>query len=248
MNIAIVDDAQNEIDNLKSILMDYASIHQLDIKLNCFPSAEKLLADYRPFQYTVIFMDIYMEEMTGIQAAEHIRSVDSDTLLVFLTTSMEHMPDAFRCHAFDYIPKSAGSEQIFRVMDDILKKITVSVPRLTFSSDRKNYSIPYGDIVAIRTSDHYLEITERSGTTYHPRMTFSSVSELLASDNRFLQIIRGVLVNMDYIINFKDGSCYLEGDIHLPINVRNKQKIEQIWKNYVFNKIRHESAERRSDV
>lgn len=122
MNIAIVDDAKEEIDNLKSILMDYASIHQLDIKLHCFSSAEKLLADYRPFQYTVIFMDIYMENMTGIQAAEHIRSVDSETLLIFLTTSTEHMPDAFRCHAFDYIPKSTGQEHIFRVMDDILKK------------------------------------------------------------------------------------------------------------------------------
>lgn len=248
MNIAIVDDAKEEIDNLKSILMDYASIHQLDIKLHCFSSAEQLLEDYRSFQYTAIFMDIYMDQMTGIQAAEHIRSIDSETLLIFLTTSTEHMPDAFRCHAFDYIPKSAGSEHIFHAMDDIFKKITVTVPRLTFSSERQNYSIPYNDIVAICTSDHYLEITEKNGTTYHPRMTFSSVSELLASDARFLQIIRGVLVNMDYIINFKDGSCYLEGDIHLPINVRNKKKIEQIWKNYVFNKIRHEGAERRTDV
>lgn len=154
--------------------------------------------------------------------------MDSDTLLIFLTTSTEHMPDAFRCHAFDYIPKSAGSDHIFRVMDDILKKITVSVPRLTFSSDRKNYSIPYKDIVAIRTSDHYLEITEKNGNTYRPRMTFSSVSTQLASDSRFLQIIRGVLVNMDYIIHFKNGSCYLKGNIQLPINIRNKQKIEQI--------------------
>ena len=248
MNIAIVDDSREEIDNLKSILMDYASIHQLNIKLHCFSSAEEFLEDYQPFQYTVIFMDIYMDKMTGIQAAESIRSVDSDTLLIFLTTSTDHMPDAFRCHAFDYIPKSAGKEHIFRVMDDILKKFTVSVPRLTFSSDRKNYSIPYKDIVAIRTSDHYLEITEKNGNTYHPRMTFSSVNQLLASDSRFLQIIRGVLVNMDYIIHFKNGSCYLEGNIQLPINVRNKQKIEQIWKNYVFNKIRHEGAERSMDT
>lgn len=73
MNIAIVDDNREEIDNLKTILMDYASIHQLNIKLHCFSSAEEFLEDYQPFQYTVIFMDIYMEKMTGIQAAESIR-------------------------------------------------------------------------------------------------------------------------------------------------------------------------------
>ena len=47
-----------------------------------------------------------MEGMTGMEATESIRAMDSDTLIVFLTASEEHMPDAFRFHAYDYISKA----------------------------------------------------------------------------------------------------------------------------------------------
>ena len=45
---------------------------------------------------------------------------------------------------------------------------------------------------------------------------------------------------MDYIVRFADHSCYLEGNIQLPVNVKNYRQIEEMWKNYIFQKIRSE--------
>lgn len=245
LTIAVVDDLQTELDSLSMILHDYGALNQRELTLHCFHSAEELLAGYQPFAYAVIFMDIYMEGMTGMQAAERIRAIDSDTLIIFLTTSGEHMPDAFRHHAYDYIRKPADRERLFVVMDDILKLHTsfLDAPALTFSSKRQDYSIPYSDIVFVRTAANYLEIMDRSGKTYKTRMTFSAIKESLGGDNHFLQLLRGILVNMDYIEKFSDGICYLAGDRSLPINVRNAKKIEQIWQNYVFSRIRREQED-----
>ena len=74
-------------------------------------------------------------------------------------------------------------------------------------------------------------------------MTFSSIKDKLDEVNHFLQLLRGLLVNMDYITDFDNETCRLKGNISLPINVRNAKKIEQVWHNYMFNKIRREQRE-----
>ena len=248
MNIALVDDMEVELELIEYILKEYAAIHRMDLTISCFTSSEALLEDYHPLKYSVIFLDIYMEGITGVQAAEKLRAIDRDALIVFLTSSdeLDHMLNAFSFHAYDYILKPTDPGRVFRVMDDILQNHTnVDCKWLSFNSNRRDYSLPYSDIVVVRTdSANYLELIDQKGTSYRTRMTFTYASDLLSQDRRFLLILRGVIVNMDYICGFSDNTCHLEGDLHLPINVRNSQKIEQTWQNYRFSSFRLDSGER----
>ena len=245
MKLALVDDQPELLDKLENILKEYEAIHQISISMSRFSSAEELLETFQPLQYTVVFLDIFMTGMTGIQCAEKIRETDRDTRIIFLTTSSDFMPDAFTFHAYDYILKPVDPDRIFRVMDDILRQTTdISVQRLAFSSNRKKYLLPYSDIVFVRTeAANYLEIVDREGNSYRTRTTFSSIRDQLSQDGRFLRIIRGILVNMDYITGFADNTCQLTIGTQLPINVRNSQSIEQTWRNYIFSNIRSESRD-----
>ena len=245
MNIAIADDNASDLNALSNIFKEYAAVNGLEAGIASFHSAEELLENYRPLQYTVIFLDIYMRKTTGIEAAKYIRSVDPDTLIVFLTSSTDHMQEAFTLHAYDYIQKPVKTEQIFRVMDDILKRRTESeVMRLSFYSNRRDYSLPYGDIVTVITNANYLEITDCRGNTYKTRMTFAAAMNTLGQDKRFLRLLRGVMVNMDYITSFSSDTCRIKGGSELPINIKCRKDIEQTWRNYLFNKIRGESMRR----
>ena len=84
MNIALVDDLAAELDRMEGILDEYATSNGLQIDIQRFASAEELLDVYRPYQYTVVFLDIYMDGATGVEAAQRIRQVDADTIIVFL--------------------------------------------------------------------------------------------------------------------------------------------------------------------
>ena len=159
------------------------------------------------------------------------------------------MPKAFSLHAYDYIAKPAKKERLYKVLDDCLLYRTElnDVPSLAFSTDQKDVSIPYPDIVSVRTSMHnYLEITDITGTTYHTRLTFSGVSELLLADSRFLLILRGVIVNMAFITRLEQGSCSLEGGLHFPVNVKNEETLKTTWQSYKIDCIRKERERRRS--
>ena len=69
MNIAIVDDRKEDREKLSSILLKYAAAGSEKLNIQHFESAEALLDNYQPFLYTILFLDIYMDGMSGMQAA-----------------------------------------------------------------------------------------------------------------------------------------------------------------------------------
>lgn len=238
MNIAIVDDMLVEIELLKEILNDYNASHAVELTIDSFQSVHSFLDSFRPYSYSLIFMDIYMDEMSGVDAARQIRKIDHDVPLVFLTTSSSHMPEAFTFHAYDYITKPATPARIFQMMDDITKSNGDSEEMyFDFVLDHVNHHLPYSEIMVIRTgAANYLEIVDCNGNTYKIRQTFSAISEMFEYDSRFLLLLRGILVNMDYIVNLSDNSCELQHEIVLPVNVRYFRKICQTYQNYCFIK------------
>lgn len=237
MNIALVDDRETDRIDLEHMLKEYDSIHQLGMNFFHFPGGEELLREYRPFQYALVFLDIYMDGISGIETAEKIREADDDVVLVFLTSSEEHRSDAFSVFATSYLSKPCSAEQVFRTMDHILHLQTEDGARFFFSFDRQDYSLSFKEIVSLEKKGNYLYIVDKNGKNYRTRMSFTAVESQL--DNRFLTLIKGILVNMDYVSQISDSRCLMHSGAEFPIHVKNKKDVQQKWLNYKFTKIRN---------
>ena len=241
MHIAMVDDNQADLDKMKGALEEYGAANGMEIAFHAFLSGEKLLADYRPFLYAVVFLDIFMDGMTGIEVAEKIRAVDDKALLVFLTESDEQQANAIHWNAYDYILKSDWPDALRKVMDRIFRiQSQREESRFSFSSDRKNVALLYSDILFLRADRNYLLVRNHAGTEYRVRMTFSSVEEKFLTDARFLEIARGVIVNLEYVMAFTENVCVLKDGSSLSISIRNAKRLAQIWRNYLFLKTRNQ--------
>ena len=87
MNIAIVDDMPRELSRISQILNEYVEEHSISIDINTFQSGEELLKVYRPLQYTLIFMDIYIPKAALLFTIRHVllwHMPVLDCLLLFL--------------------------------------------------------------------------------------------------------------------------------------------------------------------
>lgn len=248
MKIAIVDDIEAEVRKIDDLLNEYSGLKELEIQTETYHSAESFLSDFNTKAFNLVFMDIYMDGITGVEAAQEISRKNSDVLIVFLTTSPDHMQEAFRIHAFDYIAKPVEKDRFFGVMNDVQARLAKKQPDpvLTFISQRNEISLYYSEIAAITSLGNYLEISIKSGKVYKTRMTFSVISEQLLQDSRFLIINRGVLVNMDFVIDISEKSCAIMNGIQFPVNTREHKKMRQTWLNYSIAQIRKESLERGS--
>lgn len=238
MKIALVDDEQECLDKMTIYCQNFAAHHHCQIKITTFTSGEAFLNAFDDGGFSVIFMDIYMDGMDGIVTALKMREQDIKCILVFLTSSMEFMPDAFSCHAFEYITKPFSLKRITDVMTDILKVLPSTSKYIEISSDRKNIQVFLDDITSVVTDAHYLNIGLSNGMVLRSRMTMQEFMTKTENDSRFIPINKGITINAGYILDFEDKCCILENGTRFPVRVRDRLKIEQIVQDYNFNKIR----------
>lgn len=237
MNIAIVEDRTDETEELKALLSCYEEEKDVSFSVECFRSGEEFLEHFEVSRFAIIFMDIFMDGMNGTDTARQIRNLDPVCIIVFLTGSSEFMPQAFSCHAFDYIQKPPSKERIFQALSDALLTFPQPVRRLEFICSRRLVKLPYADIVCAVANGHNTDITDKNGNAFSPHKSFSELIRPLLEDKRFLQINRGVLVNMDHILEFDERACHLIGGIALPVRVRERTQIQAAWQDYMFARI-----------
>lgn len=242
MKIALVDDEQNYLDEMTRLVCDFGRQHCCHMETVPFLNAEAFLETFGDGGFSAVFMDIYMDGMDGVAAAQKIRSTDSRCILVFLTSSTDFMPDAFSCHAFEYITKPFSPQRIFKVLGDILEVLPPLQKYIEIGNGRKTVQIFLDEIFFVITDAHYLDFTLSNGKIIRCRMTMPQFAGLTGGDSRFLTINKGITVNADYILEFEDNCCVLENGAKLPIRVRDRLKIEQAARDYNFRKIRERQA------
>ena len=245
MRLALIDDIEDERRQTTALLSSFAEQNHLNYIIDTFHSGEAFLSDFVPYTYDMVFMDIYMENgMTGIEAARRMRETDSRSLLIFLTSSTDHMGDAFSVHAFDYIEKPILPEKLFSCLRDCQNRLPKQEEYLSFTANGVEVRLFYSEIAYLRSSGHSTVISCISGREYTPYISFSRLTNEIARNDSFLLVSRGILVNMNHIDGFTDKNCLLQNGLTVPITIRKQKQLEQIWHNYNFSKLHHEAAER----
>lgn len=236
LKIALVDDEQIYLDEIKRICLEFGVENRIEVEIAEYPDGESFLCSDE--EYSVVFMDIYMNKINGVSAAQKLRERNSSCILIFLTSSMEHMPEAFSCHAFEYIVKPFSAQRVKDVLNDVIKITPAPSKYLEIYSNRKNVQITMDDIVSAVTDAHYLTIELADGKSLRCRMTAKQFIEHTSGDMRFIIINKGIIVNADYISCFENNCCVLESGASFPIRIRDRLKIEQAVRDYNFDKIR----------
>lgn len=239
MKIALVDDDQNCLNEMAMFCHDFSIQNCCQIETVLFSGGKAFLEALDSTSFSVVFMDVYMNEIDGILTALKMREKDQNCILIFLTSSMEFMPDAFSCHAFEYIVKPFSRQRITAVLLDVLKVLPLSSKYMEISSNRKTIPVFFHHIISVITDAHYLNIQLADNTILRSRMTISEFMEKARGDSRFILINKGIILNADYILDFEDHCCILENGERFPIRVRSRQKTEQAVRNYHFEKIRN---------
>lgn len=167
MRIALVDDSEIERGILLSLITDYGCEKQILFESDCFDSGDAFLSSFSSDKYDIVFMDIFMNGMSGVETASKMRQIDSHVILIFLTASADYMPDAFRVHAFHYILKPYQKDAIFACLNDASLHLPASETFISFSVNAIEVRIFASQIVCIVADSHYTWITDRNGQKYH---------------------------------------------------------------------------------
>ncbi|MBO6108377.1 MAG: response regulator transcription factor [Eubacterium sp.] len=221
IKIAIVDDYPDDTNHLRSLIEKTAP----EAVTDCFGNGLDFFACFFPEKYDIIFLDIQMDDMDGIELAGRIRSTDPATLIVFQSTSREYAFDAFPVHPFDYITKPFGEDEIRKVFDEAYKVLIKEPLQITVRVAYGEISVPVDKIISVISDRHNVIFNIQDSDEIRGIETFTFITEELSAYPAFTVCNRGVIINMDHVINIYDDSVKMSDGSICSFRVRDKKEL-----------------------
>lgn len=237
MNIkaAICDDNQGDRENLKAALFSYYMSSNTELSVDLYASGKELLEHFKTANdYQLLLLDIEMPEISGIQIAEQIRStIDKHVIIIFISNYSQYMQDSFRVRPFYYITKPFRTEDIYNLMNNVVKEIESShIIYSLISTEKGSVTINIKDLLFIEASDSRNNVLtfHFSDHSINTKGTISHWQKQL-KDYNFCQCYRSILINLLHIHYFEKGSIILDNGKSVPISRRKEKELKSLYLN-----------------
>lgn len=229
INIAVVDDDDQEAKKLKDCLEQFASQNHLQLQITYFPDAAMLLDSYKA-NYDLIFLDIMLPHISGMEAAKRLRRVDHSVTIVFVTNTAQYAIEGYSVDAFDYILKPINDHafdlKLKRILSHLGSKIEDRIP---IRAEGGTTNLQLRKICYIEVEGHYLNWHTLDGV-YRSLGPLKNIDRQLPES--YCAISRWYVVNMQHVHSVI-GDDVLIGDEKLRIGRSYKQKFLQAYAEYM---------------
>lgn len=203
--IAVCDDEQIFVDDVVEKIREQSE--QCDISE--FTSGEELLNT--PLEFNIIFLDIEMTGINGINAAFSLRERGYDGMIIFLTSHTEFMPDAFKVKAFRFLDKPLNSEKFNEAFSEAKKEIMNTEHILLSDKSGKTVYLKLTDIAYLEAYGDGTYIYDKTGNVYDTDKPLKYWKEQIGSEH-FFQIHKSFIVSYLYVSDVsKDGQVSIKG-------------------------------------
>lgn len=232
-NCIIVDDEQQG----RRLLENYCNKIDDLVVVGTYKSAIDALAGMRTNEVDIIFLDIQMPELSGI---DFLKLLKRNQARVILTTAYrEYALDGFELDAIDYLLKPIAFSRFLRAIEKVKeiheKSISAAVETVHVSSEeiiqiksnKKQYKVSFSDIIYIQSENEYISYITRP---YGKLMVHGALKNVIdrLPNTSFFRIHRSYIVNLSHIKYVEGNRVYIQ-DKFLPISETYRKTFFNVW-------------------
>ena len=236
IRIAVCDDEKYFREKIGALLQEYSSAREFGINVESFASGEEFLASEKKEMFDVIFLDINMEGMNGIETAQKIRQFSEDIVLIFITAYVAYSPEGYKVNAIRYLLKDSDSFKtaFWECMDAVRNKLMVVEKKEKFEFQGKDMVIPLSHIVYMESNLHkvtfYIKGKEIQAYTMYEKL--DAIEERLRKTQSFCRIHQSYLINLKYVDEVKRYQVLLNTGEILNIAKPRYKEVEMQYITY----------------
>jgi DNA-binding LytR/AlgR family response regulator len=231
IKIGICDDSIEDIKTLTEALYSYEDSFQI----SQYADGESLLEDclQRKILFDIIFLDIYMPGLNGIETAGKIRTMMRDVKIIFVTSSDEHYPEAYDVFALNYLIKPLNQKKLNSVLEQALMDITGGQrQQISFSNKGRVYRIFCRDIQYIESIDKLVCFHMTGGNILQ---THAKLDEILGKlpEETFIRCHQSFAVNIFHVDEMSEQRFHI-GSEDISISKRYLKVSKDKYFEYLF--------------
>ena len=236
MKIAICDDEPYYSDRIKKYIMAYIKEKDMNCEVDFFISGKSLIEMGIEIQkYNIVFLDINMEELNGIQTAIKIRELSQNIFIVFITAYINYTLEGYKVDAIRYILKGDINFQatLYECMDAIFKKMNYHTMKIELTYRGGTRRIVVDRIFYIESRLHKLEfhVMEKEMRIYTSYNKLDILEQQL-NEYGFIRIHKSFLINLKYLKDVINYKAIIINGIVLPVPKARFKAVKDIFLAY----------------
>lgn len=219
LNCYIIDDEFHSIENLSMHILKFPQLCL--IGSNCDP-AEGLREIMRGPKPDVLFLDINMPRLSGLEIAELI---DDDIDIIFITAYVSFAVDAFERAALDFLLKPISFNRFEKSVQRLQKNMELrAYPDINGMRESiyintggkgKFAQVRFSDIIFIEAVGHYVQI-QTCEEIFKTHLAIKDIAQDLSS-RIFSRVHKSFIINLNTIKSISGSQIKLQGDFRVPI-------------------------------
>ncbi|MCX4269135.1 MAG: LytTR family DNA-binding domain-containing protein [Lachnospiraceae bacterium] len=232
MNIAVVDDEEA----IREQINNFIKKRNPDFNISGFATGEELLAAEKDFD--MIFLDIQMEGISGIEVARTFRQSGVDVVLIFITGIKEYVFEAFDVSAFHYLLKPIEEQKFLEVLsraaEEVRKRKGQKERQIFIRAKNQGYTLSLNNILYIESRGKKVEIhTSDMEDVIASYITMDELERQLRDS--FYRCHRGYLVNMAHIARYDSDSIFLSNGEKVYLTRKKHNEFVKAYMWYLQN-------------
>ncbi len=203
-----------------------------EIRLRTFLSGEDLL-NYDG-QIDILFLDIQMDGMDGLETARKLRAGKFRGFLIFITVLKEMVFQSFEVQAYDYLVKPVDEKQFEKTMERLFASMqNIGEDSLLVQQGYERRIVPKDEIVFCEVIDRkiYLNLASGEVVDYYERI--ENLETKL--DSYFFRCHRSYLINLKHLKGYKNGTAYMDNNKEVPVSRLRSKEFSGVVLQYMKN-------------
>ncbi|WEV42026.1 LytTR family DNA-binding domain-containing protein [Bifidobacterium sp. ESL0682] len=217
VTVAVIEDDPSAANHLKNCLNQFSENpgnEDIEFKVTEFTEPTAFLDPYKAC-YDIVFMDIELPNMDGMEAARRLRTIDKHTILIFVTNMSQFAAKGYEVDALDYIIKPFSYTDFEHKLSRAVNLCRKSSQTIAITQRSDTRIIRLQDLSYIEVKGHTLVFhTESADLTGTGSLT--DIAKKLDGQG-FLRNGKSYLVNQRFIEQVHGSTITMTGGTQLPI-------------------------------
>lgn len=217
IRLAVCDDEMQCLESTKRMTEQWSAACGIPAQIDCFDNGDSLIESIRSLKTNVIFLDIMMPLLNGMDTAREIRELDKTVKIIFLTSSSEFALESYSVKASGYILKPVEYKQLSEILDDCVVALKEEPKNLLLKSAYGYHKIYLRDIEYIEAQNKNVAFFLNAGQPLIiTEPLYSFANKLLAQDG-FFKCHRSYIVSIPNVHSFNSGEITMKSGLRIPI-------------------------------
>ena len=228
IEIAVCDDELYLLRRLEKYLLELGKDAGIQVEVECYEDGSdlvKAVTDGKRFE--IIYLDVRMKYMNGLEAAYKIREIDRMVQMVYVTSHDGYMKETFRVAPIGFLTKPIKKNEFEETFYYVLGIVEAQDSYYRFRYMKSDYKVAIRDILYFESKLRVAEIALHDGFLKEYRALNEIEKSLDQSKGKFLRIHKSYLVNYQHVIRMGYEEVEMPKGIILPLSRAYKKAVDE---------------------